>query len=246
MPSIYLSPSAQEGNFYVTGPSEEEIMNRLADALEPYLAANGFSTKRNDRGMSVNEIIRDSNAGKFDLHIALHSNAAPEGKYGTERGIIVYYYPGSAKGKRAAEILAKNLAAVYPDPSLVRAAGYTRLGELRYTKNPAVFLEIGYHDNEQDAAWITKNLDAIAKAVAKGLTEYFGLPFVEPNRAQTAVVAPSYGNLNLREYPNTGARILTSVPKGTTLAVSAASNGWYRTTYNGKSGYVSGKFLQLR
>ena len=37
MPNIYLSPSTQEKNLYVNGGTEEEWMNRLADALEPYL-----------------------------------------------------------------------------------------------------------------------------------------------------------------------------------------------------------------
>ncbi len=37
MPVIYLSPSTQENNRYVNGGTEEEWMNRLADAMEPYL-----------------------------------------------------------------------------------------------------------------------------------------------------------------------------------------------------------------
>lgn len=245
MPSIYLSPSAQEGNYYVTGPSEEAVMNRLADAMEPYLAASGFTVRRNRPDMTVNEIIRDSNRGAVDLHVALHSNAAPEGKYGTQRGIVAYYYPGSAKGKRAAEILARSLAEVYPSPALVRADSYTRLGELRYTKAPSVFLEIGYHDNEQDAAWIERNLDAIARAVVRGLTEYFGIPFVEPGAGRTASVSSGGGNLNLRERPNTGARILASIPDKTRLLVTNAGNGWYRTNYGGRSGYVSGEYLRF-
>ena len=39
MPIIYLSPSTQENNFYVSGGSEEYWMNRLADAMVPYLNA---------------------------------------------------------------------------------------------------------------------------------------------------------------------------------------------------------------
>lgn len=42
MPMIYLSPSTQEWNEYVTGSGSEEYnMNLLADALEPYLRSNG-------------------------------------------------------------------------------------------------------------------------------------------------------------------------------------------------------------
>ena len=35
MPFIYLSPSTQEFNQYVTGGNEEQYMNLSADAMEP-------------------------------------------------------------------------------------------------------------------------------------------------------------------------------------------------------------------
>ena len=48
MPMIYLSPSTQEWNEYVTGSGSEEYnMNLLADALEPYLRSNGIQYRRN-------------------------------------------------------------------------------------------------------------------------------------------------------------------------------------------------------
>ena len=49
MPKIFLSPSTQEYNQYVTGAgSEEYFMNLLADAMEPLLLANGIQYSRND------------------------------------------------------------------------------------------------------------------------------------------------------------------------------------------------------
>lgn len=51
--------------------------------------------------MTAASSIRASNAGNYDLHLALHSNAAPEGQYGQARGILVFYYPGSVQGQRA-------------------------------------------------------------------------------------------------------------------------------------------------
>ena len=43
MPKIYLSPSTQDWNMYVTGSGSEEYnMNLLADALVPYLLSNGI------------------------------------------------------------------------------------------------------------------------------------------------------------------------------------------------------------
>ena len=46
MPSLYLSPSTQEGNPYITGGSEEYYMNLLADELVPYLGANAIAYTR--------------------------------------------------------------------------------------------------------------------------------------------------------------------------------------------------------
>ena len=83
-------------------------MNRIADAMEPYLRTNDITFSRNTVGTSLGQAIRESNAGDYDLHLALHSNAAPESLSGKIRGTDVYYYEGSAQGKRAAEIIAEN------------------------------------------------------------------------------------------------------------------------------------------
>ena len=48
MPKIYLSPSTQEFNPYITEGNEEYWMNLLADRMEPYLHASGVNTVRND------------------------------------------------------------------------------------------------------------------------------------------------------------------------------------------------------
>ena len=63
MPIIYLSPSTQENNLYVNGGTEEEWMNRLADAMEPYLTASGIRYSRNTPDMTAASSIRASNAG---------------------------------------------------------------------------------------------------------------------------------------------------------------------------------------
>ncbi len=47
MPTIYLSPSTQEANLYVTGGSEEYWMNLLANELEPWLTSSGIKYVRN-------------------------------------------------------------------------------------------------------------------------------------------------------------------------------------------------------
>ena len=55
-------------------------------------------------------------------------------------------------------------------------------------------------------------------------------------------------NLNLRDQPSTSGKILTTIPKGKTVTILSEknANGWYKVSYNGKTGYVSGIFNILR
>lgn len=132
MPIIYLSPSTQEYNEYVNGlGNEEEWMNRLADAMEPMLFASGIQYTRNTPDMTAASSIRASNAGNYNLHLALHTNASGEDQAGQNRGIIAFYFPGSARGMRAAQFLADGLKAIYPLPNLVRTEPTTTIGEVR-------------------------------------------------------------------------------------------------------------------
>ena len=166
MPIIYLSPSTQEWNQYVTGSGSEEYnMNLLADALVPYLLSNGIQHTRNTPDMTAASSIRQANQGYYDFYLALHSNAAPEGQYGEQRGIIAFYYPGSAQGQRAAELIAEELRVIYPLPNLVTTRATTTLGEVRLSRAPAVLVEIGYHDNYADATWVESHMDEIAQNV---------------------------------------------------------------------------------
>ena len=177
MPYIYLSPSTQEFNPYAGGGNEEYYMNLIADAIEPYLYASGIAFERNTPDMTAAQSIAASNAGNFDLHLALHSNASSDG---SARGGEVYYYPTSVRGKRLAEIIANNLQMIYPLSGKVRTIPTTTLGEVRRTRAPSVLIEFAYHDNPQDADWIRNNIDEIARNVVISLTDYFGIPFRTP------------------------------------------------------------------
>ena len=77
MPTVFLSPSTQEWNPYLGGGNEEQYMNLLADRMEPYLRASGIRYVRNDPDRNVTGAIADSNAGRFDVHLALQAVTVP-------------------------------------------------------------------------------------------------------------------------------------------------------------------------
>ena len=245
MPIIYLSPSTQENNFYVNGGTEEQWMNKLSDALEPYLTASGIRFTRNTPEMTAASSIRASNQGRYDLHLALHSNAAPEGLYGQRRGIIVYYYPGSTQGKAASQIITDGLKEIYPLPNNVRSEPSTSIGEVRLPAAPSVFIELGFHDNADDAVWIKNNLDAAARSIALSLTEYFGVPFLTPRAYQNAIVDIDWGALNIRDKPDVSSYVVTQAPKGAHLTVINQYENWYVVRYEGVVGWAYGDFVTL-
>lgn len=245
MPTIYLSPSTQENNLYVNGGTEEEWMNRLADAMVPYLVASGIQYTRNTPQMTAASSIAASNQGRYDLHLALHSNAAPESRYGQVRGIIVYYFPGSTQGRRAAQIVADNLKTIYPLPNQVRAEATTAIGEVRRVRAPSVFIELGYHDNADDAAWIKANLDPVARNIVLSLTEFFGIPFLTPVPPRNAVVDVSWGYLNIRSRPDTSAPVIAKAYDGARLTVINQWQNWYLVRFDGAVGYAARDFVTL-
>ena len=219
-------------------------MNLLADELEPWLRSSGIRWTRNDPGMTAADAIRQSNQGNYDLHLALHSNASPPGQAGQNRGSVVYYDPRSSRGRRAAQIIARNLRDIYP--GRVQTLTTTELGEVNKTTAPAVLVEVAYHDNPEDAMWITANLPAIAENLALSVTEYLGVPLVEPHPETTGRVAVSSGGLNLRSRPSTSAGVLMVMPNRAPVTILGQWNDWYVVEYRGNIGYAAARYIASR
>ena len=247
MPNIYLSPSTQEYNPYITGSGSEEYwMNQIADAMEPYLRANTIRFTRNTPDMTAASSIAQAARGSYDFYLALHSNASGDGSSeGRVRGIIAFYYPTSTNGRRAADLFVENLKDIYPLPQLVTARATTALGEVRQPRMPSVLLEIGYHDNAADARWIQDNVQNIAESLSRALTEYFALPFIYPATPRRGTVATERDALNVRAYPSLNGQVVGSVPREAQLTVYGRYDGWYSIGYGNLAGYVRSDYVQI-
>lgn len=192
MPRVYLSPSSQDFNQYINGGSEEYYMNRIVDAMIPYLRASGIEFTRNNPGDSVSKIIERSNEIPYDLHLALHSTGTPDGHHAPLRGIDVFFYAvSSIGGEKAAYIIYENLKDIYPVPELVSYIPNLTMLELSLTDAPSVLVELGYHDNLQDASWIENNIDEIGRTLAISVADFLNVPFVEPQRLKIGENAPA-------------------------------------------------------
>lgn len=247
MKCIYLSPSVQQFNEYVNGGNEEQYMNLIADSVAKYLAEFGICYTRNTPEMSVPQIIEQSNSGDYALHLAIHSNAAPEGLYGEIQGSEVYYYPTSEKGSLLAQIIVSNLKNIYPEQNNVVAKTTTSFAELKRTKVPSVLVEVAYHDNEEDANWIKNNIDEIGNALAISVKEYLDeMCDCELDDGRNfGTVTTMGGNLNLREKPSINSQIADTIPNKSMIEILDCEGKWYKVIYNGKEGYVFKLYVSL-
>lgn len=245
MPRVFLSPSTQEWNKYVTGGTEEQYMNMLADLMEPYMLASGISFTRNDPARNVNGAIQDSNNGWYDVHLALHTNAGGGQYAGVTRGVEIYYSPYSDYSRRLATIIANNMETIYPIPSKVSTIPTTSLAEVTRTRAVAVLAELGYHDNYEDEAWIKNNLETIARTMVQSLCDYFGIPFVEPSAVRTGTVRTDGSNLNIRRYPSADSTIIGKIPNGAQVNIYGETDNWYVVKYNETTGYSAMDFITV-
>lgn len=245
MPSVFLSPSTQQWNRYVNGGNEEQQMNLIADAMEPYLRSSGITYSRNDPARDVRGAIADSNSRYYDVHLALHSNAGGGRFAGILSGIDIYYSPYSAQSERLADIIVNNLKNIYPNPSKVNTLPTTSLGEVTQTRTVAVLCELGYHDNPEDAEWIKSNTQSIARNLVQALCDYFGIPFVEAVPARTGTVTTDGSNLNIRSLPNTNARVVGVIPNRAEVTVLGQTGNWYVVSYGGMTGYAAADYISV-
>ncbi|MCI5905156.1 MAG: SH3 domain-containing protein [Oscillospiraceae bacterium] len=245
MPSVFLSPSTQEWNPYINGGNEEQQMNLIADAMEPYLRSSGITYGRNDPNRDVKGAISDSNSRYYDVHLALHSNAGGGQFAGKLSGIDIYFSPYSAQSEKLADIIVNNMKNIYPNPSKVNTLPTTSLGEVTRTRAVAVLCELGYHDNYEDAEWIKSNTEPIARNLVQSLCDYFGIPFVEATPARDGTVATDGSNLNIRSMPNQNSAVIGVMPNRADVTVLGQIGNWYVVNYNGITGYAAADYITV-
>lgn len=170
--SVYLSPSMQENNLGVLNYGTEEArMNQIADVVQKVLQDYGVDVCRNRPDWSLGQAVNDSNRVKPNLHFCIHSNA------GGGRGAEIYAYAPGGEGEKAAKLIYAEISAITPTAD--RGVQFNpSLYELRNTNAPAVLVEVAFHDNAQDAAWIMNNIENIGVALAKGVLKYLGITYV--------------------------------------------------------------------
>ena len=173
MASIYLDPSVDETNQYVSGGNEEYYMNLIADAMVPYLEIAGIGFARNNPGDSLLQIIEQSNAGDYNLHLSLRSSPSPT----IQQGPIIYYNTVDPESQMAAYDTARNFWSIYPNSNLVNMVPNSTLSQITLAKAPTVIVDLVNPTNAVDVEWLRNNIYTIARSLVFALTDYFRIPF---------------------------------------------------------------------
>lgn len=102
-----------------------------------------------------------------DVFVSLHCNAFNGNAKGTETCVYSLYGDSAKLGQCIQNQLVNSLGTV--DRGLKERTG---LAVLKATTMPAVLVEIAFIDNADDASVLMNCKDAIAKAIARGVTDY--------------------------------------------------------------------------
>lgn len=167
---VYLSPSQQPDNIGVGDYGDEQgVMRRvafIAAARLSFMDNVGVAVARS--GLSLPQVVAESNTWGAGVHVCLHSNASVRHD---AVGCEVFYCPGSTVGERLARRVYGDLSRANPHGG--RRCEPTGFYELKWTDAPAVYLELGFHDNAEEAKWIRRDAVHIAKLIAAAVCDEF-------------------------------------------------------------------------
>ncbi len=172
MYKVYLSPSTKDKSFGINNFGTEEFkMNQIADAVETYLLQTGnFAVYRNVNGMTIDEIIKDSNDVRPDVHIVIHSS------FGNKSGLNCYVKVGDNLSNGIGKEVNKQVLGIYHNKNIDNGLTYDEsVIEIHKVNSAAIKIEIGSRENEQDVNWIISNVENIGKAIAIGIEKGFAL-----------------------------------------------------------------------
>ena len=171
---IYISPSSQPGNLYAVGNTNEQVQcRRIAAALKEKLDRCGFATMAGLGGTMYTRVA-ESNRWGAELHLPVHTNAFD----GKVAGLRIMVARTGGEAEKIAQAIMDTLAPITPGTS-DGISVQTGLYEITNSSALCVYLEVGFHDEPQEAQWIIDHTDEIAEAIARGLCNYYGVAYVE-------------------------------------------------------------------
>lgn len=238
MAKVYVAPGhgGNDPGAIGHGLKEKDLTLTIGKYCRDYLKAHGVTVKMSrttDIDPGLNNRCLEANRWGADLVCEIHINA------GGGDGCEVYYSIHGGKGKTMARNIEKEIIAIGQNSRGIKTKkdvdGTDYLGIIRMTDAPAVLVECAFIDTKDIKIIDTKaEQKKMGEAIAKGILKTLGIPTT--GKAYKTI----YG-MNLRDKASTSGKIIGTIPKGKILTGKVDDNGWLKTKYNGKAGYVRQK-----
>lgn len=182
----YISPSSQPANTYAVGnTNEQEQCRKIGAALDKSLDRCGFDSKVGLTGTMYTRVA-ESNAFGAGLHMPLHTN----GFDGTVAGLRIMVYKLGGEAEQIAKAIMDELAPITPGKSDGISA-QPQLYEIANSKGLCVYIEVGFHDNPEEAQWIIDHTHDIAEAICKGLCNHYSVKYIPANAESQSEAKPA-------------------------------------------------------
>lgn len=177
--------------------NESNDVLRLATRVGELMRANGENfamTRSSDKFLELSERTSIENRGNYDYFISFHRNAFNPNK---AKGVETYSLSTIGKGRELATKVQGNLNKIFFDRGVKTSNFYV----LRKTKCPAILIEVGFVDNDEDNNIFDQKFEEIAQAITKACLSQVGKQFILPqskpqasinNKGFYRVIAGSY------------------------------------------------------
>ena len=180
-PSVFWSPSDQDNNKGLLDKHEQFYAQQRALAGSRVLLAHKVPVRVSQYGTGddVNgwaASVQEGDDYGADIYLADHTNAGN----GRSRGVHMYVWRDPATGKldpravRLAGCIIARVRPVYGDVPYQILDG-SHLGEVNGPTATAVLMEMGFHDQPDDARIIMDRSPEIGAATAYGVLDFYGI-----------------------------------------------------------------------
>lgn len=161
------------------GMQECDVALEIGKLVKSYLEAVGYEVKLLQSDNLAGEspaypnVTATANGWRADVFVSVHCNAFD----GAARGVeTLCYDPAGESGSLALCVQQQMMDTLRVFDGTIPDRGVKQrrdLAVLKYTDMPAVLVETAFIDNTQDAILLRERQDDIARAIARGVTDYF-------------------------------------------------------------------------
>ncbi|CEP81543.1 N-acetylmuramoyl-L-alanine amidase [Paraclostridium sordellii] len=230
------------------GRKESYLNLEVAKRVERKLQAQNIEvvmSRKTDEFISLGKRAELANNYGADVFVSIHQNSAENQ---SANGIETYYHPDK-KGYKPLALDIQNKA-IKITGARDREVKSSNLAVLRESNMPSALFESGFITNENESYKLAdpSYQDKLATGIASGIEKYLrdnieiqnqDLPVIATGKVKDA------DSLNVRSGYGTEYQVIGTLKLGEKIEIVEQQNGWYKIKFNGRYGYVSGKYIEL-